>query len=77
MRKGTEVEILKADKQADGSVTVELLGTRCFQLVGDPWLEDPEAKTDPVPAPLEVVATSTQGRPQFIVGRCRVCQRPG
>ena len=76
MRKGTEVEILKADKQADGLVAVELLGTRCFQLVGDPWLEDPEANVDPAPAPLEVVATSTQGRPQFIVGRVEYANDP-
>ena len=74
MRQGTEVEILKADKQADGSMAVELLGTRCFQLVGDPWLQSQEAKGDPVPAPLEVVATATQGVPTFILGRVEYAQ---
>ena len=74
MRQGTEVEILKADKQADGTVAVELLGTRCFQLVGDPWLQGQDAKGDPAPAPLEVVATATQGVPTFIVGRVEYAQ---
>lgn len=66
MRHGTEVDIVKADPQSDGSVAIELVGTRRFQLVGDPWSSEPE---EPVPAPLAQVAGATQGTSKFILSR--------
>ena len=76
MRHGTEVEVLKADTQPDGTIAVELKGMRCFQLVGDPWLQEPEGVDDPAPAPLETIATTIQGASKFIVGRVEYALDP-
>jgi len=74
MSKGCEVDIVKADPQSDGSVAIELVGTRRFQLVGDPWLgslgqEDSSEPEEPLPAPLAQVAGATQGTSKFILSR--------
>jgi len=71
MRHGTEVDIVKADPQSDGSVAIELVGTRRFQLVGDPWLGQADTcePEEPVPAPLAQVAGATQGTSKFILSR--------
>jgi hypothetical protein len=69
MRYGTEVEILKADAQEDGTTSVELVGTRRFQLVGDPWLQQVGIEADSAPAPLADVAGAISGTDKFIVSR--------
>lgn len=70
MRHGTELEILRVEQQDDGSIAVELVGTRCFQLVGDPWLQEPGLDAEPTtPAPLSAVAAATEDSEKFIVAR--------
>jgi len=69
MRHGTELEILKAEWQDDGTVAVELVGIRCFQLVGDPWLQEPGLDEEPTPAPLSTVAAATEDSEKFIIAR--------
>jgi Lon protease-like protein len=69
MRQGTEVEIIKADEQPDGAVAVELVGQRCFQLLGDPWLQEAGEDGEPAPAPLSSVAAATQDSSKFIAAR--------
>jgi Lon protease-like protein len=69
MRHGTEVEITKADELPDGSVAVELRGQRCFQLLGDPWLQEAGVDEDPAPAPLSSVAAATQDTSKYIMAR--------
>ena len=69
MRHGTEVDIVKADPQSDGSVAVELVGTRRFQLVGDPWVGSLGQADSSEPAPLAQVAGATQGTSKFILSR--------
>ena len=69
MRHGTELEILKAEWQDDGTVAVELVGIRCFQLVGDPWLQELGLDEEPTPAPLSTVAAATEDSGKFIIAR--------
>ena len=70
MRQGTEVEVVRADDRGDGTVAVELVGMRCLQLIGDPWLQDlgsEEAAASP--APLAEVAAGTQDSSKYIMAR--------
>jgi Lon protease-like protein len=69
MRHGTEVEIVRADEQGDDVIAVELVGARCFQLIGDPWLQELGKEEEPAPAPLAEVAAATQDTSKFIVSR--------
>lgn len=69
MRHGTEVEITKADEQTDGSVAVELVGRGCFQLLGDPWLQEAGVDEEPMPAPLSSVAAATQDSSKYIMAQ--------